>query len=110
MYQKMKIEQAEAIADRLMLANDIGYSEVVIDHHWEADFVVFQTVATNGVVPGSTGMLRLYERIESEYTSMFVTSASIEVPVDKQKIAEAIMSHINGCIDEWIENDVVVRL
>lgn len=106
MYKKMTAEQAMEIAASLVPANHFGYNTKVIDQHWEVDLFTGNSLASFLDIPQGKGLIRIYERLE---LLEFVVSKSEIIDVTREAVAKCIQEHINGCIDEWIEEGVNVH-
>ena len=107
MYEKMTKQKALEIASCLVPVPHAGYAARVIDYHWEVDFLAG---GGRGIVldkDSSSGLLRIYERLDEDIG--FVVSTSTVIETDREKIADFIREHINACIDEWISEGITIQ-
>lgn len=101
MYTLITKRRAYRAAARLIANVKQGYGCFVIDDHWEFDIEMSDTKPNTGVV-------RIYERLDDNTGQ--IHSCTYDAKCEIGAIAIPLMNHINDCVREWFEQDLIMAI
>lgn len=95
MYEKISKGKATDVAVMLSGDKDGKCTSAVIDQHWEVNLLHADDKA----------VLYVFERLDEN--EGFILSRIITCGNFVESIAEALMEHINACVDEWLTEGLI---